>query len=252
MAVNPLSLAESLRPWRAAGVTHFLREALGDEDAATLHAQALPAAISDGSAARMSAASSGQPRREAEAAQAPKGGSHQAATPAGAPPGSPDVWPPAWQALFAQTRPAPVIWTYPELGLDLSGRGSKERSVWLHGSIDKLNWPRGTSAFWPLCLGEECCGDEGDVAPEAAVFKAGLHLLQPKVVVLVGARAARLADAGLTLRTPFTSQIVRGMLFVLVPDFVALLESPSLTDATCEFLRIALRGVNIVFQERRP
>lgn len=38
MAINPVSLAEALRPWRSAGVTHFLADVLGESDAATVFA----------------------------------------------------------------------------------------------------------------------------------------------------------------------------------------------------------------------
>ena len=213
MAVNPLSLAESLRPWRAAGITHFLRDVLGSE---------LEAA---------------EPESELNTAPTKP----NLAKPADPPTATPDTWPTAWQDLFARTKPAPILWTYPELGLDLSGQGSSQRSACLRELIGKLQLPRGSSTFWPLCLEEN--GAQAQAG--TGIFKGGLFELAPKVVVLIGPRSVPLAGLGLDLHTPFTQQIVRGVLFVLLPEFSAMLENAALADKACVFLRSALGRVSL-------
>ena len=239
MAVNPLSLAESLRPWRVAGVTHFLREVLGEEDTATPHArEPQPGAPLEISVQEHSFAAAPQPAPE------PLKEENDRARPNV----SQDTWPEAWQVLFARTRPAPVLWTYPELGLDLGGQGDKLRSAYLRELIGKLQLPRGSSTFWPLCLASEDSGTK----TEADMFKGGLLLLQPKVVVFIGPRSMPLADLNIDLRMPFTQQIFRGMLFVLLPEFAAILENASLADKASVFLRSALANKAIFLEGLCP
>ena len=236
MAVNPLSLAESLRPWRAAGVTHFLRDILG-EGVADIAASSEPSSTAVWRQTRkaqlgaMGLGSSGPaPEDKADLTKERTKQRH-------------DTWPEAWQELFARTKPAPILWTYPELGLDLGGQGCTLRSACLRELIGKLQLSKGSSTFWPLCLGAEENG------AEAGIFKGGLFLLEPKVVVLIGPRSASFAgldlDLGLDLHTPFTQQIARGMLFVLLPEFPAMLENAALADKACVFLRSALARISV-------
>jgi len=157
----------------------------------------------------------------------------------------PDDWPESWQALFARTKPAPILWAYPELGLDLGGQGCAQRSACLRELIGKLQLPRGSSTFWPLCLDAEESGASAQAQTAAGIFKGGLFLLEPKVVVFIGPRSVVLADLGLDLHTPFTQQITRGMLFVLLPEFSAMLENASLADKACVFLRSALAKISV-------
>ena len=258
MAVNPLSLAESLRPWRAAGISHFLREVL-DEDDGTIADTAPPSrppALPD----------SGQdPRLERYIPSELSPAAAPTSRPAPSPPRPcPSTWPEAWQALFARTRPAPVLWTYPELGLDLGGEGSKQRSACLRELIGKLQLSKGSSTFWPLRLdykdqadspdspdsvGSPGCAAQGIARPDAEMFKSGLFLLEPKVVVFIGPESIALAglnDLGINLHMPFTQQIARAMLFVLLPEFGAMLESPTLADKASVFLRSALARISVV------
>jgi hypothetical protein len=60
--------------------------------------------------------------------------------------------PAPWRALLEKTRPAPLVWTYEELGNDLLGNASAERSRCLRALLADLSLPRGSSAFWPLSL----------------------------------------------------------------------------------------------------
>ena len=285
MAVNPLSLAESLRPWRTAGITHFLRDVLGEADGAAVYAERPESAASDmrladawmpGSGAQRDTAGrgSGTARGPSER-PAPVSGESGAAAAGGEsrglldsghdsgrnyrpeaqspPPGKarrspagpvdPGVWPESWQELLARTRSAPILWSYPELGLDLSGQGSGERSACLREIIGKLQLPKGTSTFWPMPA--PGAGESGvyEGIAQISLFAEGVRLLEPSVVVLLGVRSVELSGLDLALRTPFTQEILRGMLFVLLPDFSALLGNGSLPDKSCVFLRTALAGI---------
>ena len=281
MAVNPLSLAESLRPWRTSGITHFLRDVLGESDEGVVDPERpesveskmrLADSWTPGSGVPLDTALRDEGRNgwpDERSAPGPGGktrGFHDSGGGSGrdtaGDPGragqsrppwierqspavavDPGLWPESWQALLARTRSAPILWSYPELGLDLSGRGSSERSACLREIIGKLQLPKGTSTFWPMPAPE---ADESGVCegpPRGSLFAEGVRLLQPSVIVLLGIRAVELSGLELTLRTPFTQQILRGMLFVLLPDFSALLSNGSLPDKSCVFLRTALAGI---------
>ena len=233
MAVNPLSLAESLRPWRVAGVSHFLGGS---------------ASVWHGTSFGLLCAPGQDHKSPATLPKAASSLSDEKLRRYPGPGAVPADWPERWQALFARTKPAPILWTYPELGIDLGGQGCAQRSACLRELIGKLQLPRGSSTFWPLCLDAEHSDAQAQTQGQVGIFKGGMLLLAPKVVVLIGPRTASLAglaELGLDLHTPFTQQIVRGMLFVLLPQFPAMLENTSLADRACVFLRSALARISI-------
>lgn len=278
MAVNPLSLAESLRAWHAAGIRCFLASNQdGSQEGAfarlpdSLDCQYEEACFADegsaavpgevpqdgggkyGRAGMSRAAAPTPPQRirtpkSATTVLPAKAEEHYAPTGPDVPA---DSWPKAWRELYARSKPAPILWTYPELGQDLAGRGDKVRSACLRDFISRLQLPRGTSVFWPLGLRASDDGPSGEFPAEPEYFKAGLRLLQPKAVVFIGARSVEMAELGLALGTPFTQKIFQGIFFVLLPEFSALLERPSLVDKSCVFLRTSLGGLPSVFQARQ-
>ena len=285
MAINPVSLAEVLRPWRGAGVTHFLAEVFDgaqEQGEEQVHPQGASFSVSD----ETQATHTSQDGRIAAVADRdshipPASGKYEAEPPVPSIPASqaagqqggfskhsaapnmsravaavsspvsssqhlqtaefvePSSWPDEWQAIFSRTSPAPLLWTYADLGADLTGRGSKERSSCLRTLIGTLNLPRGSSAFWPVSL-------HSDPA-ELFFFQAGLQLLAPKVVVMLGAEAVALTGLGLPLHQPFTQHIFQGRMYVLVPGFDALLSKSGLPDKACAFLRSAFSGLPTLF-----
>ena len=144
---------------------------------------------------------------------------------------------PARQALVDRTSPAPVLWTYPELGVDLGGKGDPERSARLRGLIGALRLPKGTSCFWPLQLPEE--------SPEEAPgqFLAGLGRLRPRAVILLGDKSVPMCGAPITLTTPFTQVIHAGRLFLLLPGMTQLVAEPGLCAPCVEFLAAQFSGL---------
>lgn len=167
---------------------------------------------------------------------------------------SPDLWPEEWRTLLARTSPAPLVWSYAELGEDLMGSGNKERSASLRKLIGSLQLPRGSSAFWPLRLPEKGAGtqsspaqEQGQAPPQAKIFLEGLALLEPKALVLIGPSAVPMTGLSLKLSTPFTQTVLRGRLVVLLPDFSVLIDKPTLMGKAGVFLRSALSGLPGIF-----
>ena len=178
-------------------------------------------------------------------------------------------WPPLWQSVLSRTRPAPLVWTYAELGNDLVRQSSRERSELLRNLISRLRLPRGSSAFWPVWLPCESpdrnvtvpSGDSlappsvAEAEPDARppdlfpmngshlFFQRGLRFLQARLVIFFGSRALDLSALPVPLSMPFTQRIHNGLLFVLLPDFAQLFAVASQIDATRVFLRNALSFV---------
>ncbi len=289
MAILPVTLAEMFRPWRAAGVLHLLPDpecvdAFVAEQEGVLSfdlpsAEQSPASSSEfmrpGSSYEAAPASSGiavaagSYRTPGTAGASSTSGETGAAIPmrptvTATPPGSVPVaavsappediqlWPAAWQALARRATSAPLVWTYPELGLDLLGQGSKERSAYLKKLISELALPRGTSAFWPLTLPETMPETAPEIESEAAAlsdsafFQAGLQRIKPSTVVIFGASGVALTGLPLTLHVPFTQQIILGRLFVLLPDFVSLLQPQNEGSRPATYLRSITSGLRIL------
>lgn len=168
----------------------------------------------------------------------------------------PSLWPATWQERLAKTPARPrLVWTYPELALDLQGKGSKDRGAFFRTLFRDLNLPQGgTHAFWPLwledaTLGTElaaCWDDEGAgeklptalrerILPELAVFRAGLRLLDPDTVVILGGVAARLL--GLSDLRTLQPRMHLGRRFVRLPPVERLRDDPE-QPRMLTFLRI--------------
>ena len=149
-------------------------------------------------------------------------------------PHTPDVgkWPSKWQTQFAKTLKGRFLWTYPELGLDLAGAGSPERSTFLRTLISQLALPKGSSAFWPFALPEDA-----NLVSNISVFNEGLHLLSPAVILYFGRSTLQETLSPASISIPYTQEIVKGQLYVLLPDFDSLTSSSTGLSKTVSFLR---------------
>jgi hypothetical protein len=283
LALNPVSLTEALRPWRLAGVEAFLFDA---ESLARLLAPATPAPTrqrapeaaqrcSPEAAQRCSpeaahrrspdpAPSRHRPELADErrptpptAPAKPAGDAAPAASTVDAPQPSelfPDTprWPSAWAALFARTPQAPLVWTYPELGADLSGQGDKARAACLRELIGSLGLPRGSSAFWPLSLPD--ADPDSDLAqrehasPAGFYFRQGIHLLQPHGIILFGRQALAASGLPLPLGAAYSQSLLGGVLHLLLPDFATILASPADFSKTAAYLRASLASLPALFR----
>ncbi|MDR2669895.1 MAG: hypothetical protein LBC14_08095 [Desulfovibrio sp.] len=185
MAVNALSLAVCLRPWRGAGIYALLRggEECGqrtvafDPDVARAYVETpglnrQDDAFPDPEAAPVFRETSVFKRQDDtlhDPAAAPVFRDDLSdAFPSDDRLSSITQFSAPWRALLEKTRSAPLVWTYEELAGDLRGNASPERSRCLKTLIAALALPRGSSAFWPLSLPASAAGRGTGEAPRAA------------------------------------------------------------------------------------
>lgn len=94
----------------------------------------------------------------------------------------PVVLPAAWQGFLAKVPgAASVVFSYPDLYLDLSGQSSQQRSNLWRSIIPALGLPKGAVCFWPYT---ELSG--GDLHVQLDYFLTGLQLIRPSHIVLFG------------------------------------------------------------------
>lgn len=278
MAVAPVTLGPCLRAWMNVGVTHLLLEGTAaDFDAAftpretanpvrrssaersPAPAFSTPSSLGGGdpSGAYGAVAARGipdtipqQPLRKDLSRVAGSGtsfaGSGFAAS--GEFAANPAVWPDFWRAWFAKVAPAAVLWTYHELGADVTGVGrSVERSEFFKKLLGALALPRGSSVFWPTAM--PASAQEQTLVAHPEVFAAGLRLLSPQVVVVLGEKA--LEETGYS-GSPgvFGQTMAEGALLVLLPGIEELLRGESQRASAVSILRALFS--TITFRKNFP
>lgn len=119
------------------------------------------------------------------------------------------AWPAPWDRCWSKVpENARIVWTYLDLGRDLCGAGDKARGGLFRSLLGHLNWPKGTTAFWPLC-----CPDGGCMLTRQDLFWDGIAILDVKHVACFGADALSLLlpgadpDAAQTQRGPVTVHV---------------------------------------------
>lgn len=125
----------------------------------------------------------------------------------------PASWPAPWPALLAKTPRRPrIVLTYPELGLDLTGRSDPRRSALWRDLIHRLGLSgQGAVAFWPMSV-----PIADDLGIRLDLYQAGLSVLCPGVVALFGARTAEFYQRLGQTTDPFPC--------VMLPDLSVLLD----------------------------
>lgn len=277
MAVNSVSLAESLRPWKQAGLQYLFFDAepgayatglcaemrsgvdaFSDHQslshAAPIHrspassSQAESATVSQVPKASAAALPNTSTLRSDAAPEAPSASSSgiSGSMPRGLSPqpaSSSETTSPLtvptdeWRLLLDKLSSAPVLWTYPDLGLDMTGHANAERSALLRQLIAALGLPRGSSTFWPYRLSS---ASSAESAVQAACFALGFAKANPKAIILFGAQTP--VDTGIAAGPgrPFTHFLYKGALTLLLPDINALLADAQLVQRAIAFLRAAL------------
>ncbi|WP_035067556.1 hypothetical protein [Nitratidesulfovibrio termitidis] len=165
----------------------------------------------------------------------------------------PEQWPGPWRALLGKTpQPAPVLWTYWALGLDLSGCADAARRDTLRRILGALQQPKGSNAFWPVAMPES--GAEATPSPAAdgstasatepvcdsGLFLAGVERIAPRLVVVMGSKALRAFAPDLRAR-PYQQIPWRGRLLIVLPDMDNLIAAPATVEAVIAYLRTALK-----------
>lgn len=152
-------------------------------------------------------------------------------------------WPAGWRERLQQTRPAPVIWTYWELGQDLCGAPDPNRRELLGKLLKDLAHPPGTHSFWPLALPRQDGDGEQELEANAPVFWEGVRLLRGRAVVLMGStmllRALALPEPMHKMR-PFQQVRHEGRLLIVLSPPGMLVQETRRIQALREFLRQTL------------
>lgn len=248
MALTPVTLAPSLRAWASAGITHILFDA-------PVH---VPATLS---LCQNSAPTEGnKPSVQRFAPDAPKTTPTQRdAAPAdsnvrSSPPvyafaprdgvaRDPADWPQPWADWFGKISSAPILWTYHELGADLTGIGrSSERSSFFRGIITELRLAKGSSVFWPCAMPDARSPQSSEPLADPAIFSAGLARLSPQLIVVFGKKA--LEDLGLPFEgTYFRQVIVEGRLLLVLPEIGDLIEGVAQRSSALSLLRAVVASI---------
>ena len=280
LALNPLTLAEMLRPWRNAGVFYLLptgNSAGGDCQECEEHSVLEQATPSQplGHAQTQAKVSSEMPTFSAEVASSIVANNAQqvakqaglssvitsassSAAPATSRPASvasklssantsqPNAWPEAWQAAYAKAQASfkahaltpQILWNYADLVYDLYLQGDKQRSDLLRSLIKHLDLPRGSSVFWPSSILDSNLQKQVD----SQIFYSGIAALNPKAILLLGASALEEAQLPLNLGHSYTNQIYQGRMYILLPEWQALLQASQFQMA-CTFLRTTAQQI---------
>lgn len=264
MAVTPVSIGPGLRGWFDSGLTHILLDGtVAEFEAAAVSGNRTAVAGSSPALQRVSGgvlpatppAGAVGPHAKAEPTsspvvslpqQEPKGKSVSgmvSLTFAASKDisGTPADWPEPWAGWFAKLSPAAVLWTYHELGADVTGVGrSPERSGFLKHLIGDLGLPKGSSVFWPSAMPSP---SDSVLRADAPLFAAGLRLLMPRIVVVFGDSA--LEDMGLAGKvTQFGQIMVEGKLLVLLPDIEDFLRGGAQRSSAGSLLRVLFSTIS--------
>lgn len=273
MAVAPLNLSVSLQAWHSAGLGFLLMERPVEELLAGLpkveqtprqprqpqqlrtEQPAPPSFEAAQEPSEHNAGDGGRPRRDLPRRDQAGGGlagrnqttfSARHTNPRNF---VPEQLPSPWSTLLGKVSPGPVVWVYPELGLDLlglvdpagqadsGGSGSKaasqERGQALRTIIGALKLKKGTNTFWPTSLPDAA----GRLQGNRDLFHGGLDYLGAKYLMVFGDGTLAGTDyEGIQLRA-FTEQISDGRMIIALPDFATLIQDRARLDSIVVFLR---------------
>jgi len=223
LPVNSLALLAGLRPWQEAGLAFLY------------HAQAAELLAPDPvpSAARRPAS------RETPPEAAPPEPLAPLLQPA---PRKPVSLPPAWEHMLGRIKPAPVVWSYAELGEDLQGHGSVQRSELLRQMLARLRLPLGSNTFLPLTLPGLSPLEQ---AQERNIFAWLFHRLGGKALILLGQSALELSPFRENSLKPYQEKLLHGNLVLLLPDLHSLSQDARILAMSVDYLRSALVGFNL-------
>ena len=132
-----------------------------------------------------------------------------------------------------------MVWTYWELGADMCGTPSAARKKWLSKLIADLKLPKGTHAFWPVCLPEADADGGSVLRANPDVFWAGIRKLGARMLVVIGTDAAKAIGLPMTGNTFFLCSNYRGIHATLIQDFQQFMDSDNARryDSIVTYLR---------------
>ena len=115
-------------------------------------------------------------------------------------------WPAPWDVYWSKAKPAPLVFTYAELGEDLGENPSPDRRRLLGALIGKLAWPKGTITFWPTRT--------PGANPDPTLFLRGVRRLGGRAVCCFGSSSIE----GLGLPEASVSFEWRGIQMLVAPE----------------------------------
>ncbi|MDD4702118.1 MAG: hypothetical protein PHI96_07845, partial [Desulfovibrio sp.] len=196
--------------------------------------------------------SGSRPAGAAPSGAAPRNESATAEGPLVTPPWRPlppHVWPLPWRQQLEKTRPGLVLWTYWNLGLDLSdpqAEGRQERRGFLQKLLQDLAHPAGTHTFWPAGLPaapeDRPPGQDDALMPHADAFWSGASRLGARGVVVMGSAAVKALGLPPGLR-PMQQTRYKGHMVWVLWDVDYLQREDQRYASMLAFLRQALRQV---------
>ncbi len=164
-------------------------------------------------------------------------------------PSPPHVWPAPWRQQLEKTRPGLILWTYWNLGLDLSdpqAEGRLERRGFLQKLLQDLAHPAGTHTFWPAGLPaapeDRMPDQEEGLVPHADAFWSGASRLGARGVVVMGSAAVKALGLPPGLR-PLQQTRYKGHMVWVLWDVDYMQREDQRYASMLAFLRQALRQV---------
>lgn len=152
-------------------------------------------------------------------------------------------WPEDKKSLYGKLAPAPSLWSYLELGADLTLAPDPRRSEALKKIIGALRLPRGTSAFVPAALPDSAANNQ--LKPDSGFFMAGLERVNPKLVIMFGKDALGISPYKNLQLNNFQESVAKGRLILLLPSLTDVMAKQSTLDSTIIFLKSAFNKIKI-------
>ena len=241
MAVNPVNLCADLQAWHSAGLSFLYFPELDARMLLNAPKKSRPAPARARPPAPVNVPASAPAQVSETTSQKTAMNIAEAGGSIG-----PDTKLPAhWSAVLDRVNPAPIVWTYLELGQDLFVQGDPGRSRALKELIGGLGLKGGTSAFLPVLLPASPPEAAKD-GSEAWCFGAVLSRLNGRILVSFGSEALALTPYAALRLEPFHEKIVQGRIVLCLPSFAEILAAPARFEATKVFLRSAFAKINIL------
>lgn len=251
MALLPLNLCQDLQPWHNAGVSYLFFPDV-DNVQALLNIPASRIAgppVKTRSDTDTAAGASASKTAPASSVKQPEATSAHIVDDVAAKRSEPPVitdfsrLPKPWQTLLEKVQPAPVAWSYLELGEDLLVKGDKQRSSILKQLIGGLRLGAGTNTFLPVTL-PGLSAQESSL--EGAAFNFALSNLKSKILIFLGKDALAKSPYAYLSLSFFQEKVADGRLVLCLPDLMTLSADSAKLDATIIYLRSALVKIKLL------
>ncbi len=144
-----------------------------------------------------------------------------------------ESWPESWKTCFFNAPKSPrILWSYEELGQDLSGDPNYKHKDLLQQLLKDMSLPKGSHAFWPLQMFPNTTTPEEN----ARIFISGIKLISPEWVVFMTGAAPKIL--GLSNLCSFVPEVVWGRYVLLAPHIDDIYQNKNRYGQLISFLKI--------------